>query len=151
MKQEFVTLYGKAIIENNILHLRQTHLPFSKTTFAKIGFELVILAAFLLQFWRTEGPKKYIGILIYGFLVLLRGPVLYDIFLRRSYSNRIPMEKIDSLDFSEDSFGMETYVTLTLKNGRSRKIAFRKLEHQYEGFIEAVNLESTQLKAKLSL
>ena len=38
MKQEFVTVYGKAIIERDKLYIRTLNIPFSETAFASVYF-----------------------------------------------------------------------------------------------------------------
>ncbi len=144
MKKEFVTLYGKAIIERDILYFKSMYLPFSKTAFARIGFEFAFIILFLLQFFRDPGFKMYVGILMCGILFLFRIPILFDVLFKRSYASRIPLQKIKSVTIIDDNFGLLILATLHLTNGRYKKIAFRKLENQYEPFAEFISQFITQ-------
>ncbi|HVK96647.1 MAG TPA: hypothetical protein VM368_02465 [Flavisolibacter sp.] len=139
MKQEFVTLYGKAAIEREVLYLRSPYLPFGKTAFARIGFELIWVLLFVVQFFDDHGPKKYVGIVMWGIMLLFRTPNLYDVLFRRSYTTRIPLHRIKSYSIDDDLLGLQTMVTLQLKNSRYKKLIFRKLEHQAEPFTELLS------------
>ncbi len=138
-KQEFVTVYGKAIIERDVLYIKSFDVPFSETAFAKIGYEVAFVVLFILQFFNGDGNRKYVGILLWGLLLLGHLPGLYDAIFKRSYAKRIPLEQIKSLKIKEDNVGLQTYVIMDLASGRYRKIAFRKLENQYQPFIETIS------------
>jgi hypothetical protein len=102
MKQGFVTVYGKLIIENNTLFIRNVEVPFSRSMYARVLKEIFIVA-------------------------------------KRDYANRIPLQHIVHYSTKDHLSGLEVDVILQLKNGRYRKIAFRKLEHQHESFIELLS------------
>jgi hypothetical protein len=136
--QEYVTTYGKVILERDVLYLRSMYLPYSKSGFARISFALIWVVAFLIQFAFPGGLEKYVRIIFWSILLLLRMPDIYDILFRRSYAARIPLNRIASFSVHEDHFGYRTIVRLDLKNGRYRKIIFRKLEHQAESFTEKI-------------
>jgi hypothetical protein len=89
MKKEFVTLYGKAVIERDVLFLRPVYLPFEKTAFAQIGIELVWLLIFTIRSVSIESTKDIIITIAWGVIILFRSPAIYDKFFRRSYANRI--------------------------------------------------------------
>ena len=140
-----MTLYGKAIIDRETLHLRSPYLPFGETAFALIGLELLYALALIISiFFKQDGPGKYISILAFSFLLLTRFPNMYEKFLKRSYSSRIPLSKIRDYKVEDDHHGIQTEITLYLENGRYKKIIFRKLENQYEAFIEAFSAHSSQ-------
>lgn len=144
MKQEFVTLYGKATIEKNILYVRNLDIPFSKTAFSTIGYQSLFVIIFIFQFLRSEGPLYYVRIIVFGMLLAFHVPEIYDLLFKRSYASRIPLDKIKSVEMDEDYHGLQTNVILRLNNGRYRKIPFRKLENQYEAFVEAIMTRSRQ-------
>lgn len=146
MKQEFVALYGKIILEKERLYFRFMYLPFHKTAFARIALELLYVLAFSLSFFMDEGPKRNMRLVMWGFLLLTRLPNLYDVFFKKSFSNRIHLNRIKSVSISDDHHGLQTYVTLRLVNGRYKKIAFRKLENQHEAFVETVSNYITQFQ-----
>src|SRR5918993_4245468 len=144
MKQEFVTLYGRAIIEKDTLYLRSPYLPFEKTAFAQVGYRLAFPLIFILQFFRSEGPKMYVGLLLWGIIMLFHLPALYDVLFKRSYASRIPLSRIRSYKIEDDHHGIQTEITLYLKNGRYRKILFRKLENQHVPFTEFISMHSSE-------
>ena len=144
---EFVTLYGKVVIERNVLFIRNFDVPFTRTNLFRIVYELCFIGVFIMSFFIENAPKKYLHLLAWGILLLSRVTQLYDILFSRSYSNRIPLSRINSVTTSADNSGHHTFVHLHLKNGRYRVIPFRTLEKQHETFIEAITSElaTTQL------
>ncbi|MDQ6609939.1 MAG: hypothetical protein M3Y85_08980, partial [Bacteroidota bacterium] len=88
---------------------------------------------------RDEGPRRILNIAACGVLLLMRLPKFYDVFIKRSYAIRIPLSNIKSVTLTEDTYGLQIYATLYLKNGRYKKIAFRKLEDQSTPFEVAVS------------
>jgi hypothetical protein len=146
MKQEFITLYGKVVVERNILFIRNTDVPFSRSVFARIGYYLLLVALFIMQFFRDEKALQYTGIVVVGFLLLSRLPDLYDCFIKRSYANRISLDQIQSVEIRENEFDLNMDVLIRLKNGRYRQIIFRKLENQYEPFAELITQHINQVQ-----
>ena len=144
MKQEFVTLYGKAIVERDVLFIRNFDVPFTRTGLFRIIYELAFLGVFVLAFFKDDGPRKYVSLLVWGFLLLTRFPQWYDILFRRSFANRIPLKNIRSATTENDHHGLNSFVHLQLSNGRTRKIAFRTMEKQYEAFITAISHQIIQ-------
>jgi hypothetical protein len=143
MKQEFVTLYGKAIVERDVLFIRNLDVPFTRSILSRFGYELAFAGIFVLAFFKDEGPGKNISILGWGFLLLTRLPNWYDLLFRRSYTNRIPLKRIRSISTENDNFGLNSFVRLDLANGRYRKIPFRTMEKQYEAFVEMISQRIT--------
>jgi hypothetical protein len=144
MAQEFVTVYGKAVIERNVLFIRSFDVPITRTAVAMLFLEICYILVFIVHLFGNEGPFYYVGIVVWGSLLAFRTPEIYDALIKRSYSSRIPLNRIQSATLSDDNFGLQTYVTLHLKNGRYRKIIFRKLENQYNAFIEAISTHTTE-------
>ena len=138
MKQEFVTLYGRAIVERNTLYLRSPYLPFEKTAFAQVGIEMVWLALLVSRLFAADSSWRVMITIFWGLLVISRIPFMYDKFFKWSYARRIPLIAISDITIQDDIHGMQTEVKLHLKNGRYKKILFRKLENQTEAFSEAV-------------
>ena len=139
MKHEFVTLYGKATIEREVLYLRVPYLPFEKTAFAQIGIEMVFISLLVSRFFSLDTTMRIMITLIWSLLILSRVPLMYDKFFKRNYSRRIPLSAITNITTEDDVHGLQTEVKLHLKNGRYKKITFRKLENQHQPFIETVS------------
>ena len=87
----------------------------------------------------------YVGLLLWGLIMLFHLPALYDVLFKRSYASRIPLSRIKSYKIEDDHYGIQTEVTLYLKNGRYKKIISRKLENQHVPFTEFLELHSTEL------
>lgn len=138
-------MYGRASIEKDVLYLRSSYLPFEKTAFAQIGYRLAFPLIFILQFFSSEGPKMYVGLLLWGIIMVFHLPALYDVVFKRSYASRIPLSRIRSYRIEDDHHGIQTEVTLYLKNGRYRKLIFRKLENQHVPFTEFISTYSSEL------
>jgi hypothetical protein len=120
--------------------------PFSKTALAQVGFEACFLILFIVQFLVYEGARRYVGIVLWGALLLGHLPTLYDLVIKRSFATRIPLNKIKSVRIEEDNHGLHTHIILYLENSSYVKIPFRKLENQYQPLVEAIYqyLHSTQ-------
>ena len=142
-QQEFVTLYGKAIVERDVLFVRNFDVPFTRTSLFRIFYELCFLALFVLSFFREDG-FKYVFTIFWGILFLTRFENWYEILIKRSYASRIPLKNIRSVTTEADQFGLNTNVRLHLRNGRHRVILFRTMEKQYEGFIEFISHQIAQ-------
>jgi hypothetical protein len=127
------------MIENNSLFIRNVDVPFSRTAFAHILKELIVVAVFIMQFFRDDEAIRYVGIMLWGLVLLFHTPEIYDLIIKRSYSNRIPLSQITGYDTKDQLNGLDVHVILRLKNGRYRTIVFRKLEQQYESFTELLS------------
>lgn len=142
MKQEFVTLYGKVIIERGTVFFRSPYKPFSETAFAQIGYQAAFVFVFALQFFRDDHKQRFVGIIVMGLLMLIHLPDLYDRLFKRSYAGRIPLSRIVSSETTEDVHGLQITVTLHLENGRYRKVLFRKFENQHQAFLQTLSAHS---------
>src|SRR4051812_37871343 len=108
MKKELITLYGKATIERDVLYFQSPYLPFSETAFAQIAISVLWIFLFAIQFFREDGPKKNMSILVFGVLLVLHLPEIFDKLFKRSYASRIPLLKIVSVTTADDSHGFQT-------------------------------------------
>jgi hypothetical protein len=135
MKQEFATLYGRIIIERDVLYLHAPYLPFEKTAFAQVAYELLWMALFAMRLFGADTPTRIVITVIFGLLVLSRLPNMYDKFFKRSYASRISLSSIRNFTVKDDHHGLQTELKLQLRNGRYKSIIFRKLENQLEPFI----------------
>ena len=144
MKYEFTSLKGKVLIENNVILIKTLDLDVS-TFFFRFLIPLVIpvfYIAWLFNF--QENPKNYVSVIFLGLLSIMQLPTIYNIVIRKSYSSRIPLDRIISYEVKPDIKGLETIVYLKLKSGRYRQISFRNLEKQYEPFLEIISAHITQ-------
>lgn len=136
MKQEFVYSEGKIFIERDVLYIRNLTLRFSRSLAGNLLLPVCWTLFFLLNFLEEDRAKMYTRMLLLGFMLVFQLPVLYAIIFRRSYAHRIPLKKIVSIEIAQDNIGLETYVRLRLKSGRTRQIPFRNLEDQVQPFTE---------------
>lgn len=138
MKPKFITLYGKVVLDNNRIFIKAFDVPFTRTSFAQVTYQLLFVVIFILQFFFRDGLRLYLGIFIWGILLAGHLPDLYRVLFKRSYANFIPLKNIRSVNIENDHRGLHTTVSLMLANGRERKIIFRTLENQYQPFTELI-------------
>jgi hypothetical protein len=145
MQQEFITSRGKAIIENNVLFVRNFKPDFFDTVFGRIIFPLILALAIILQFVYIRGALDYYiaGFWTIFFLVTYANR-LYDLIVKRSFANRISLSRFKSIEIKPDQWGLETEIRIHLRNGRYRPINFRILEKQYELFTELISRYTAQ-------
>jgi hypothetical protein len=140
MKQEFITVSGKVIIEKNILLIRAFYFRVNWSIILKLIVPLLIWMMFIvLLFDEPKDSKWNFRIFMWGLMSVLQLPNIYEMLIQRSYSNSIPLNKIKSFEVKQDIVGYITLVIIKLKNGRNRTIKFRTLEKQYESFTELVS------------
>ena len=140
MKQEFITVSGKVIIEKNILLIRAFYFRVNWSIILKLIVPLLIWMMFIvLLFDEPKDSKWNFRIFMWGLMSVLQLPNIYEMLIQRSYSNSIPLNRIKSFEVKQDIVGYITLVIIKLKNGRYRTIKFRTLEKQYESFTELVS------------
>lgn len=140
MDQEFITSRGKAILGNKRLLIQNSKVDIRETVVGQITMPIVVLTLAFVSFFKPSKAFGYIATTV--FIVLFFSShfkQLYTVLFKRSYSDYIPIIRINSFELKPDEFGLETEVRLHLKNGRYRSIVFRKLEKQYEPFIELLS------------
>ncbi len=147
MKKEFISSKGKVIIERDTLYIRNTIYYFWDTGIGRISRSILppLCIILILVFDTSEPFKIFTRVVMFACFTFLYSMDLFNLIFRYSYSNRIPLKRIVSIDSKEDENGLETNLFLLLKNGRKRKIAFRTLEHQHEGFISEISSFNTNL------
>ena len=119
MQQEFITSGGKAIIENNVLFVRNFKPDFFDTVFGRIIFPLILVLAIILQFGYIRGPLDYyIADFWTIFFLVTYANRLYDLIVKRSFANRISLSRIKSIEIKPDQWGLETEIRIHLRNGR---------------------------------
>lgn len=64
-------------------------------------------------------------------------PLIYNL-VHKSYSKRIPLQRVEYYRTEEDINGLETHVHLALRFGRVRTLSFRKLENHLAPFLKAL-------------
>ena len=136
MTQEFVTTKGKAVVEREVLYLKNLSWQFHHSLLYELSVPLFWFLAAVWKFIEADYPFGYF---IAGGITLLafsHGYPLYDVIFRRSLVSRIPLRRILSYELETSPSGLETYVILQLKSGRYKKIGFRTREHEYEAFTD---------------
>lgn len=148
MKQKFYTLHGWIHFQNDHLYFRSPYVPLSKTALAQFAYALFWPAALVLIIFLNGSSRRTLDLIFWSVLLLIRIPDIYDIFLKKSFANKIPLQDIRSYELTEDQYNMQTTLRLKLKNGRYKKIIFRNHENQLHPFIDAISpFLSQELKA----
>ena len=146
MKKTFITSNGSIELERNILFIKNRKFIFYETGFARIAWSLLPPVLLVLVFFTLTDPfRLFMQVVFFGLLTLDRIPTIYNLLFITSFSKRIPVEKIESVDAIEDKNRLEVQLLLHLKNKRVRTIPFRKLEKQYEELIETISLQPSNM------
>lgn len=136
MKQEYLTSRGKLIVERDVLYIRNLKSSIGDTILGLTFYPLIALILSVLRFVSAEDNMDYFVGLIWGIIFLANGYSIYDVLFRRSFSKRIPVQRIKSFELKPDQFGLETELIMHLKNGRYRSVFFRTMENQYKPLAE---------------
>ena len=137
MKQEFATVRGKVIIGED--HLRVSNLiPARNNDIYWMSFQ-AILCFYMLQKKSPADILGYIGLSLVGIFALVS---LIEFIFIKVWRNRFSLDEIRTYAVRPDHTGLETIVTLVLKNGKKKDIPFRTRENQYEAFLQLISQHS---------
>ena len=136
MTQEFTTTKGKAVLERNVLYLKNLDWRFHHSILYELIVPLFWIMITIMKFYEAREPFEYFVAFVLVTLAIFHGYPIYDLLFRRSLSARIPMVKIVDFTTENSLSGLETFVILKLKSGRYRKIAFRTKEPDHEAFTD---------------
>lgn len=139
MKQEFITSLGKVEKIRDVLFIKNLDFHFHHTLLYELFLPLGWIFLTVIRTLTAENNLDYIQALITSILSILHGFPLYDVVFKRSFSNRIPLNRINSTEIKKGPSGLETLVILHLQSGRYKKIRFRTMEMQHEAFLESIS------------
>lgn len=143
MHKTFIFSYGKVILENGILYIRKTKPSLTVSQALNALLPVLFATRFVFYLLEEPSPKRNVGVVLFGCLVvlhvLLNGGEIYKFLFKRSFRNRIPINKILSVRTEDDPNELEVHLFLQLPSGRERKITFRKLENQHEALALALS------------
>jgi hypothetical protein len=143
MKQKFITSEGKVVIEKDVLFIKSIDMRLSRSMLGKLMYPLCALILFIVQFF-DDSESRYFRMVLWGIVVLINLHIFYEVLFQRSYSSRIPLNKIVSWEVKPGEVELEMKVHLHLRSGRYREIIFRQAEHQYEPFTEFLSQHIAQ-------
>ena len=139
MKQEFITTRGRVEIQNGSIFIKNLKPDIESSIFGKLIIPFIVLLLCIYRLVDAEKPLDYVVGIFWGIAFLGYGNRLFDIIIKRSIANRIPLQRIHTAEVKADDTGLEAHVLLYLRNGRYRLIPFRTLEQQYEPFTELIS------------
>ena len=134
MKQEFITTHGKVVIERDKIFIFEDE---PGATAREIYFFVFIVLQVTGGFFNIP-EMKWIS-LVFGLLGTIYIILPFLKHKNQSSKTRILLKKITKISNEDDNDGINTWVKLYLSSGKIRYIKFRKLENQYQPFIEAVS------------
>jgi hypothetical protein len=134
MKQEFITTYGKVVIERDKIFIFEE----DPGSIAREIYFFVFIALQLAGRVFNVPEMKWIS-LVFGLLGTIYSILPFFKHKNQSSKSRILIKKITNISNEDDKDGINTLVKLYLSSGKIRYIKFRKLENQYQPFIEAVS------------
>ena len=139
MQQEFISSYGKVILENNIVFIRKIKPSLTFSEVVRVMAPVFFLIRFVFYIFEDNTPERNFGLVLFGLLSILHGIEpgydLYKALFTKSFAKRIPLQKIHGYRVEDDANCLEVHLFLQLRSGRERKITFRKLEEQHEKLI----------------
>lgn len=144
MKPKFITAKGRVEVERDVLFIRTVIFSFWDSTFVvflKAFGPIVIFLALLLN---ADDPRSYVRTIFWAVLAIGALPDAFRTLFKKSFSSRIPLQRIQSWTTKPDMNGLETHVVLHLQSGRQRTITFRTLEKQHEAFTEFLSQHIAQ-------
>lgn len=137
-------MQGKVVCERDTLFIRSIKVPFTESAVYQVLRPLVpLLGLSIYLFFYEDGPRRYLGILFWGLFCLESLPRLYQLLFKKSLAGRIPLGHVISFEQRPDEFGLETFVDLKLRNGRTRTIVFRTRENDLQAFTRFLSLQSS--------
>jgi hypothetical protein len=144
MKHEFITTHGKVIIERDKIFIQRVK---RDITWKAITIIFFILACFFVVI--SPDFTSWFHVFFWLFIAIGENFNFIKNLPRTSFKNRILMSEIESTSFIHDANGFDTIVDLKLTFGKIRSLRFRKLENQYQPFIETVSqhLQATKIVA----
>ena len=138
MRRDYITSTGIITIEDNVIYIRRKTGHVNYKLLIEFLVPAIFISWFVMNLLYEPLPGKTTILVLYGFASLLSlAPLFYTLY-RRSFSNRIPIKKIQSYKIEEDTNGLEVHLILKLSYGRERIITFRKLENQLGAFVAAL-------------
>lgn len=142
MKQEFITSYGKVVIERDKIYILTLN---RNVSYKGVGV-LIFLFTLILAIFIPD-ISGWFMVFFFGVLTLSENFQFIKTLPKTSFSNRILLSEINATSIIDDPKGFDTLVNLHLKSGKTRTIRFRKLENQYQPFIETLSqhIEAPQI------
>lgn len=137
MDKELITSGGKIIFNDKRLLIQNLKFDFRQTAIGEMTRPMMILTTAIVSFLLPGKAYGYLAtVIVLALFFSSSFRQLYIVLFKKSYSNYIPINRVNSFELKPDEFGLETEVRLHLRNGRYRSIIFRTLEKQYEPFTE---------------
>jgi hypothetical protein len=131
MKQEFITLRGRLVLDDEKLVIKNFKLKDNRDFYWGIAWTAVLLNYF------SSGAKirslAFVLLVLIGFIWIFW---IIDLLFFTCLKNTISLDRIKSYKVETDDHGLETRVVLYLKSGRRKEIIFRTLEKQHEIFLD---------------
>lgn len=133
------------------LSMSQSHMQTQEGILMSILAKLAVVVIFAISIkavftdftkYQNSGELgKLFSAIFFFIMTLLMMRFLYYVFLQRDYK-----KKIHITDFKEivvdQNYGNEVIIKISLNNGRYKKLRFRKLEKEYERFLNDVKKTS---------
>jgi hypothetical protein len=131
MKQEFITLRGKLVLDDEKLVIKNFKLKENRDFYWGIAWTALFLNFY--SYGEKIRPLVIVMGTLMGFFWLF---FFIDLFFFTYLKNTIYLNRIKSYKVETVDHGLETRIVLYLKSGRRKEIIFRTHEKQHEIFLE---------------
>ena len=145
MNPEYITLDSRLTIKKDVLTERKLKINTEEGVTRSIAF-IALIAFLALSLYKIFEDKEYVYIVqVMLILVWLEPHVkrIYRTLFIKTWRSSIKLNDIQNVTLSPLDNGLETKVTLHLKNGRKKFLVFRNAENQSADFIQSLGLQQS--------
>ena len=143
MSAEYITLNSRLAIKKGILIEKKLKINTGEG-FTRLMAFVVLVALLAFCIYSIAVDKNYIYIIQLILVLMWLAPHIKRIYTSlfiKTWKSTVRLEEIHSLTSSRLDNGLETQVTLRLKNGRKKFLIFRDAENQVDDFIRSIEVK----------
>jgi hypothetical protein len=140
MSAEYITLNSRLTIKKSVLTEKKLKVN-TEEGFTRLMAFVVLVALLAFCIYRIAVDKNYFYIIQLILVLMWLAPYImriYTFIFIKTWKTSIRVEEIQNLTSLKLDNGLETQVTLKLKNGRKKFLIFRDAENQVDDFIHSI-------------
>jgi hypothetical protein len=140
MSVEYLTLNSRLSIKKDVLTEKKLKVN-AEEGFTRLMAFVVLVALVAFCIYRIAVDNNYFYIIQLILVLMWLAPHIkrvYTSLFIKTWKTSIRIDEIQSLTSSKLDNGLETQVTLHLKNGRKKFLIFRDAENQVDDFIRSM-------------
>lgn len=137
MSAEYITLNSRLTVKKGVLTEKKLKVN-TEEAFSRLMAFIALVALLAFCIYRITVDKNYFFIIQLLLVLMWLAPHIKRIYTSmfiKTWKASIRIDEIQSITSSHLDNGLETEVTLHLKNGRKKFLIFRDAENQIDDFI----------------